>query len=494
MSSENSKKSFRNIKSFFYGVTGVGCFLIFSYVSNTNFFWKGLSTLGIIGTVAGASFVLGFLIGFLFGVPRTVESSDTALNKSSTPTRIQANTNLEQISDWLTKILVGVGLTQIIPILKFFKTKVVDNLAPGFDLLNIQNVSDYKPSYLAISITIAVITYFSVSGFIIGYFYTVLIFSQNLKDNYELEKKLDRIQSIRQIVDVIPDMVALNANFVLNESKNETNKTLDWIISKIDKILSNLREDNDDIPNNSQDLFDKIIKNINNEDYLFFKDFRTKEYIYIGIVFIYKREYPNAIKLFDKALNTNPYSYEAHNLKGLMYHWQNKYDLAIDSFDQAISIDRKNSVAWSNKAVSLVEKTDSHSSDFSPEKKLKLTNDVIEALDQSIALNPFDPSAYITKGYRLSLVREYSNLQGEEKQNSEYEELAAYEQALALDSKYTLGFYNTACWHVEKNNIDLAIKNLKRAIDLNPDIKEMAKKEKDFDSIRQNGEFTKLLI
>jgi len=289
-------------------------------------------------------------------------------------------------------------------------------------------------------------------------------------------------------------MVALNANFVLNESKNETDKTLDWIISKIDKILSNLREDNDDIPNNSQDLFDEIIKNINNEDYLFFKDFRTKEYIYIGIVFIYKREYPNAIKLFDKALNTNPYSYEAHNLKGLMYHWQNKYDLAINSFDQAISIDRKNSVAWSNKAVSLVEKTDSHSSDFSPEKKLKLTNDVIEALDQSIALNPFDPSAYITKGYRLSLVRKYSNLQGEEKKKSEEEELAAYEDALVLDSEYTLGFYNKACLHAETNNIDLAIENLKRAIDLNPDIKEMAKKEKDFDSIRQNGEFTKLLI
>ena len=438
-----------------------GASFIILYVLRADSPYKGISTFGIIGAVSGASFVLGFLIGFLFGVPRTVESNDPTLSKNS-QTRVQANTNLEQISDWLTKILVGVGLTQITPILSFFKTKVIDNLASGFDLLNTGNIDNYKPSSLAISITIGITTYFIVSGFIIGYFYTVLVFSQSLKDNYELEKKVDRIQSIRQIVDVMPDMVSLNADFVLNASKNDTDKTLAWISSKIDKILSNLKLDNDEIPNNFQALLDKIIKNINNEDYPFLKDFRTKDYLYIGILFIYKREYPNAIKLFDKALNTNPYSYEALNLKGLMYYWLNKYDLAIDLFDQAISIDRKNSVLWSNKAVALVGKINSHSLDFSQEKNLKLANEVLEMSDKSIALNPFDPSAYITKGIGLSFLRVYADLQDEEKQDSESKELAAYDQALILDSKYTLGFYNKACFYAEKNDIHQAIKNLKQ--------------------------------
>lgn len=71
--------------------------------------------------VAGAAALLGALLGFLFGIPRTLQ--DTAERQAASgdttpsPSRDAAaqygvNTNLEQISDWLTKILVGVGLTQ----------------------------------------------------------------------------------------------------------------------------------------------------------------------------------------------------------------------------------------------------------------------------------------------------------------------------------------------------------------------------------------------
>ncbi|MFJ9777006.1 hypothetical protein ACIRVF_38215 [Kitasatospora sp. NPDC101157] len=57
--------------------------------------------------VAGASTVLGGALGFLFGVPRV-------RNGSGEPQGSYApNTNLEQVSDWLTKVLLGVGLTQL---------------------------------------------------------------------------------------------------------------------------------------------------------------------------------------------------------------------------------------------------------------------------------------------------------------------------------------------------------------------------------------------
>lgn len=64
-----------------------------------------------IGLVMGtASLLAGGLIGFVFGVPRVLANEGRRAG-GSMPT-IVANTNLEQISDWLTKILVGVGLTQ----------------------------------------------------------------------------------------------------------------------------------------------------------------------------------------------------------------------------------------------------------------------------------------------------------------------------------------------------------------------------------------------
>jgi hypothetical protein len=59
--------------------------------------------------VALAAAVIGALLGFLFGVPRTLQHE----NKDDTGPQYLANTNLEQISDWLTKIIVGIGLIQV---------------------------------------------------------------------------------------------------------------------------------------------------------------------------------------------------------------------------------------------------------------------------------------------------------------------------------------------------------------------------------------------
>lgn len=64
--------------------------------------------------LAAAGTISGALIGFIFGVPRvlTGEAVRGEHNGRRARSLIAANTNLEQISDWLTKILVGVGLTQ----------------------------------------------------------------------------------------------------------------------------------------------------------------------------------------------------------------------------------------------------------------------------------------------------------------------------------------------------------------------------------------------
>jgi hypothetical protein len=48
-------------------------------------------------------------VGFLFGIPHTVQGTAAPTDG----TQYQGNTNLEQVSDWLTKIIVGVGLVQI---------------------------------------------------------------------------------------------------------------------------------------------------------------------------------------------------------------------------------------------------------------------------------------------------------------------------------------------------------------------------------------------
>jgi hypothetical protein len=84
-----------------------------------------VTALGIKGSaqvallIAGAGLAIGGALGFLFAIPRGLRGQDAAANTGGAPARLvdyRANTNLEEISDWLTKILVGVGLTQLLEI------------------------------------------------------------------------------------------------------------------------------------------------------------------------------------------------------------------------------------------------------------------------------------------------------------------------------------------------------------------------------------------
>ena len=72
----------------------------------------GLMAFGASAMVSAASFLAGALLGFLFGIPRAL-TSDAGMRSGELDSRLTANTNLEQVSDWLTKIIVGATLVQL---------------------------------------------------------------------------------------------------------------------------------------------------------------------------------------------------------------------------------------------------------------------------------------------------------------------------------------------------------------------------------------------
>lgn len=98
---------------------------------------------------AAAAQASGAAFGFLFGVPRTrIVSAAPDSGSTASQTHIQGepaisqlpnapNTNLEQISDWLTKILVGVGLTQASAIAHGFES-LVNSISQGLPVANAQ--------------------------------------------------------------------------------------------------------------------------------------------------------------------------------------------------------------------------------------------------------------------------------------------------------------------------------------------------------------------
>jgi hypothetical protein len=116
-------------------------------------FGKGssfLSVLAVALAAAAAALITGVFLGFLFGLPRTVEQkSSTAL--------LTTSGSLDQITDWLTKILVGLGLVQLGRISHGI-SRLASALAPGLG-----NTPGAKPFGTALLI------YSAVDGFILGY-------------------------------------------------------------------------------------------------------------------------------------------------------------------------------------------------------------------------------------------------------------------------------------------------------------------------------------
>ncbi|WP_298653538.1 hypothetical protein [uncultured Proteiniphilum sp.] len=133
---------------------------------------------GLLIIVTFACMLSGGLLGFLFGIPK--------LNRNYNPqedydrsTKYMPNTNLEDVSDWLTKIIIGVTLTQL--------GKIPGYLQSLADYL-IDNSSQMLQVDFARPLLIALIIYSLVAGFIIGYFYT-RIYLPNLFSLMEENRK-----------------------------------------------------------------------------------------------------------------------------------------------------------------------------------------------------------------------------------------------------------------------------------------------------------------
>jgi hypothetical protein len=181
-------------------VSGFGVILIFLYSLQ---YWRSpsavLLVLGIGVIEAGASHVAGFLMGLIFGIPRTPARQPSAQGAStlataaagpavpastpgpSTVNDVEPNTNLVEISDWLTKILVGVGLVELgkIPLkmqhLASFFAMGLRHCPPGTTV----NDACFQSSE---ALAMVIIIFFSVSGFLLGYLWARLYLQRALSE------------------------------------------------------------------------------------------------------------------------------------------------------------------------------------------------------------------------------------------------------------------------------------------------------------------------
>ncbi len=182
------------------GSLPLGCLVIVLYAAQASNMGQYASVVGVALAVACCALVMGGLLGFLFGVPRTLQqeakqaarpNGDAAEGGpgSSQEVTYGVNTNLEQISDWLTKILVGVGLTELVNLpaaLRIYADSV------GAGLGGFANSGVFA---------IALFLYFVVAGFLMSYLWTRLYFAAALRQA-DATSRLVAVESKLDIIDL----------------------------------------------------------------------------------------------------------------------------------------------------------------------------------------------------------------------------------------------------------------------------------------------------
>ena len=192
-----------------------------------------LSVISISTMIAFSSAIVGAFIGFIFGIPRTPASKD--------PENIAANTNLEEISDWITKIIVGVSLVQLNQIGGGI-VELGHTLAKG--------LGDHPTSFV---FAISTMIFYFVGGFFLGYLWSRIYLPKILRASLE-EGRLRR------------ELSETKTKLIETKSKQDLQAELKNEVYKISDPQT--KADDTEIFNQEklQKLIDNIIESFNNKE------------------------------------------------------------------------------------------------------------------------------------------------------------------------------------------------------------------------------------
>jgi len=224
-------------------VTGIaiGWLWVILYATQASAVWQFLTISGVAFTISGAALVSGGMLGFLFGIPRTLQIERGAQQQNAEDgeghnqeqarvASIQANTNLEQISDWLTKILVGVGLTQISKLPAALQS-YASFVSPGLGKFPNSEV-----------FAVGVLVFFLTCGFLLGFLWTRFYLTGALR-----QEEQKALAALKEEVDQIKQQTAIDARAlnilqrVLNPPGDDKPPTQDEINKAIAEASSSVK-------------------------------------------------------------------------------------------------------------------------------------------------------------------------------------------------------------------------------------------------------------
>jgi tetratricopeptide (TPR) repeat protein len=218
--------------------------------------------------------------------------------------------------------------------------------------------------------------------------------------------------------------------------------------------------------------------------------------------------YEEALSAYEEAIRLKPNNEVGWTGKGNQLGNLGRYEEALSAYEEAIRLKPDYETAWFCKGSQLGNLERYEEAIAAYDEAIKLKADYIEALfNKAILLKKLGHQDIGNQQFHLIIetCQQYKN-----KDNQtidfwnvyaasltclgQYEEVEQIlQKALAINPNHPNTNYNLACYYAIQDNIPLAVEYLAKAIQLRPSDREQAKKDSDFDKIRQDPRFIELI-
>jgi tetratricopeptide (TPR) repeat protein len=220
-----------------------------------------------------------------------------------------------------------------------------------------------------------------------------------------------------------------------------------------------------------------------------------------GKKLVEQKQYQAAIDSFDRAIKIRPDGSDAWLQKGYCLSQLSLFERAIDCYRKVIEIDDTHEYAYLALALDLYNIEKYPEAIFYLEKLTKLDPKHVDAyyylglthqrsqepvladaaFDLALSLEP--KKLYILHA-KASLMYELANYAAA---------ILVYQKIVEIEPKDALGWYDLACCYALQGDSEPALTNLKKAIELEPDLfKSQARTDTDFRSIQEHPTFKSL--
>jgi tetratricopeptide (TPR) repeat protein len=163
--------------------------------------------------------------------------------------------------------------------------------------------------------------------------------------------------------------------------------------------------------------------------------------------------------------------------QGYQYYNEELYQKAIGLEDQVISDDPAYFEAYAIKGIALCY----YGYFDGGSLKTRDFDEGMQNIDMALALKPDYTLALFNKSLAYELYANYDTA------------LYWYDRTIAIDPKSVWSYYGKAAIYGRRGDVPDTVKYLRQAIDLNPQVKNDARQEEDFNNVRNSPEFQNLV-